>query len=73
MIEYGQLISTAALLAQRTYIFGKDILLTPKEFLPLSMLARAEGRYLTAVELYAKAWGLENHIPLIICVATPNT
>lgn len=41
------------------YFDGKDLLLTPKEYAVLEYLARNRNRYVTAAELYKKAWGMD--------------
>lgn len=38
---------------------GKDLLLSPKEYLVLEYLARNRSRYVTATELYEKVWGMD--------------
>lgn len=45
--------------ARRALHKGKDLLLKPKEFALLEILARNRGRYIPAEELYEKLWGLD--------------
>ena len=45
-------------MSRRASLHGSDMLLKPKEFSLLEVLAHNEGRYITAGELYEKVWGL---------------
>lgn len=49
---------TLDFIANIAYLDGKDLLLAPKEFLTLGYLARNRNRYVSAKELYEKAWGM---------------
>ncbi len=40
-------------------IRGRDILLKPKEFALLAVLAREPGRTFPAADLYRKVWGMD--------------
>jgi len=44
---------------RRALLCGEDLLLKPKEFALLEILARNRDRYTTAKELYEKAWGMD--------------
>ncbi|MDR1387282.1 MAG: response regulator transcription factor [Propionibacteriaceae bacterium] len=46
------------LLSRRASVNGRDLLLTPKEFALLEILARSAGQYLSGAELYERAWGM---------------
>ena len=43
---------------QRVYVDGADVVITPKEYQILTLLAENEGRTLAAEELYEKIWGM---------------
>jgi DNA-binding response OmpR family regulator len=44
--------------SRRAFLSGRDILLKPKEFAVLSLLAESRGRTVPAKELYEKVWGM---------------
>lgn len=46
-------------IAQRVTLGGEDLLLSPREFALLGVLACERGRFLTATELYTRAWKLD--------------
>lgn len=46
------------LIARRAYLNGQDMLLTQKEYTLLLLLARGEGKILSAEYLYSTAWNL---------------
>jgi len=45
--------------SRRVLLHGADLLLKPKEFALLEILARSRDRYFTAEELYEKVWGMD--------------
>jgi DNA-binding response OmpR family regulator len=45
--------------ARRVRLHGADLLLKPKEFALLELLARNRDKYLAAEELYEKLWGMD--------------
>ncbi|HEX2946110.1 MAG TPA: response regulator transcription factor [Clostridia bacterium] len=45
--------------SHRALLYGRDILLKPKEFALLAVLAHEPGRTLNVAELYKKVWGLD--------------
>jgi DNA-binding response OmpR family regulator len=45
--------------SHRAFLFGRDLLLKPKEFDVLLYLARHEGTHVSAAALYEKVWGQE--------------
>ncbi|MEA4890110.1 MAG: response regulator transcription factor [Clostridiaceae bacterium] len=45
--------------SHRALLCGADILLKPKEFALLAVLAREPGRVFSAAELYKKVWGMD--------------
>ena len=45
-------------LTQRVYVNGADVVVTPKEYQILMLLAENAGRTLAAEELYEKIWGM---------------
>jgi DNA-binding response OmpR family regulator len=46
------------LLSRRASVNGRDLLLTPKEFALLEILASSAGQYVSGAELYERAWGM---------------
>ncbi|MCC8027654.1 MAG: response regulator transcription factor [Clostridium sp.] len=44
--------------SQRAYLKGRDLLLKPKEYRLLTVLARNKGRYVVAEELYREIWNM---------------
>lgn len=46
------------LTSHRAYIDGADLLLEPKEFALLEILARNRRRYVSIQELYERVWGM---------------
>lgn len=44
-------------MARRLYLNGEDLLLTPKEFQIITLLANNSGNYFTTNEIYKKVWG----------------
>lgn len=61
-ISWGPL--TLDLILQRGVLSGRDLELTPKEFVLLLALVRGEGRFLSAEELFRQGWrqppGIDN-------------
>lgn len=49
--------STAGL--GRAYLYGKDLLLTPKELSLLSILLQRQGQYVPSQVLYEQVWGMK--------------
>ncbi|MDR0594319.1 MAG: response regulator transcription factor [Bifidobacteriaceae bacterium] len=47
------------LLSCRASVNGRDLLLAPKEFALLEILARSAGQYVSGAELYERAWGMD--------------
>lgn len=47
------------LTSRRAMLRGKDILLKPKEFALLYLLARQPDRTISVKELYERAWGMQ--------------
>ena len=45
--------------SRRALLDGRDILLRPKEFALLSILADSPGKIISATELYEKVWGMD--------------
>ncbi len=46
-------------ISQRALLYGRDILLKPKEFALLAVLARDPGRTVSTAELYKKVWAMD--------------
>ncbi|MDR2565837.1 MAG: response regulator transcription factor [Bifidobacteriaceae bacterium] len=47
------------LVSRRASANGRDLLLAPKEFALLEILARRAGQYVSGAELYERAWGMD--------------
>ncbi|MDR1188085.1 MAG: response regulator transcription factor [Bifidobacteriaceae bacterium] len=47
------------LLSRRASVDGRDLLLAPKEFALLEILARGAGQYVSGAKLYERAWGMD--------------
>lgn len=45
--------------SRRAILDGEDLLLSPKEFTVLEILARNRGKFLPPEELYQKVWGMD--------------
>lgn len=45
--------------AQRAYLSGKDLLLSPKEYQILALLMQHPGQYRPSPEIFAEVWGLD--------------
>lgn len=45
--------------SRRAFINGADLLLEPKEFALLEILAKNRGHYVAAEEMYGKVWGMD--------------
>ena len=43
----------------RAYLYGDDLLLTPKELSLLSILLQRQGQYVSSQELYSQVWGMK--------------